>query len=230
MQAEGYFQGVRFYAGTERTIDDYFDLARVSTLRNARRIGTGDDADMPTSTAEARAIDRAGISFTPWFDRTSVNLSYSAIRSPNYSQRIASLALSRAITDRISAYANGYVDVRKRRNYGLFATVTVRLGRSASVTTGVDHSDGRTAYSVQAEGLTGQRQGDFGWGVNDREVDGGEDQRGGYVSYRAREALVRAHVEQSGSAWRGGVDVEDRSLRLAAVCSPPTASATALSW
>ncbi|MES2057738.1 MAG: fimbria/pilus outer membrane usher protein [Pseudomonadota bacterium] len=210
VQAEGDLAGIRFYAGTERTIGTYFDLARVSTLRNLSRTGapSGSFTDLLASTARATAIDRAGISFIPWFDRTSINLSYNAITSPGYRQRIASLALSRAINERATFYANGYVDVSRTRNYGLFGTITVRIGRSTTVTAGVSHDTGRTAYTVSAEGLAGQRQGDVGWGVSDREVSGGDDQRSAYVSYRAAEALIRARVDQSGSAWRGSLDVE----------------------
>lgn len=206
-QGEGYLGGVRFYAGTERARGEYFDLARVSAVGNAHRTGVVDYTRFLANTAQARAIDRAGLSFIPWFDRTSVNLSYSAIKSAHYMQRIASVAVSRPITDRINLYASGYADLARRQSYGAFATANIRLGHT-SVTTGVEHSVGRTAYSVQADGIAGRRQGDLGWGFSDREVHGGDDQRSAYVSYRAREAFARGRVEQSGNKWRVGVDVE----------------------
>ncbi|QJU56994.1 fimbrial biogenesis outer membrane usher protein [Sphingomonas sp. AP4-R1] len=205
-------RGVRLFAGTDRTLGDYFDLARVSSQRSIRSYDAASplpSGNLLAATAQASAIDRAGIAFTPWFDRTSISLSYNRIVSPGNRSCTGSLSLSRGITDRISLYASGYRNLDGSHHYGLFATLSMRFGQTVSVSAGTEHDNGRTAYTVQATGSTGQRQGDFGWGLSDRESDGNVDaQRTGYVTYRAAQALLRAQVDQSGSAWRGSVQVD----------------------
>jgi outer membrane usher protein len=203
-------RGARLFAGTDRTFGTYFDLARVSSLRLARRHDNSSSLPVTliSNTAQASVLDRAGVSFEPWFDKTSISISYNRITSPGNNQRTGSLSLSRSITNRISLYANGYIDLDNRSRYGLFATFNFRLGQNINAAAGVDHDNGRRGYSFQATGSTGQRQGDIGWGVSDREIQGADSQRMGYVSYRAPQALLRAQVDQSGSVWRGSLEAD----------------------
>jgi len=210
--------GVRLFAGTDRTTGDYFDLARVSQQRYVRRHLAAATAEaaltgFPYSyTAEASRIDRAGLSFTPWFDRTSVNLSYNRIRNAGSEQRTGNLSLSRALSQRLSLYTNVYMNLSNRRDWGMFASLTLRIGQSTNLTAGVDHDSGRTAYSMQIDSATSQRQGSVAWGASDREVEGGDDQRSAYIGYRAAQAYVRAQVDQDGGDWRGSIEVDGSLL------------------
>lgn len=211
VEVDANLRGVRLFAGTDRTFGDYFDLGRVSSLRAARAYRTatpGSLADFIAGSAIATAVDRAGLSFTPWFDSTSVSLSYNRITSPGNRQRTGSLSLSRSITDRVTLYANGYIDLDDSSRYGLFATVNIRLGKNVSATAGAEHDYGRTSYSFNATGSTGQRQGDVGWGLSDRETQGGDAQRMAYATYRASQAMIRGEIDQSGGAWRGSAQID----------------------
>ncbi len=210
VEFEGYLCGARLYASTQRASFDYFDIARVADLREASRLdpSSPDYVTLQSSTAQARAIDRAGVAFTPAFDRTSFNLSYSAIAAPSLTQRILNLTASRALSTEVSAYASGYADFANSRDYGVFFSLDIRLSSKVEATVGLNHTSAQTAYSLQVDGLAGQNQGDIGWSVTDSVVDGGDDQRSAYLTYRAQDAYLRAHIEQSGAQSRGGLDVE----------------------
>jgi outer membrane usher protein len=211
VDVEGQYAGIRAYAGTQRTVGSYFDLSRLSILRTAQRYSAAPDttdlADLLTSTAEATVVDRAGIAFTPWFDTTSVNLSYNRIRSATNRQRIGSISLSRSLTNRISLYTNGYLDLNRTRSYGAYATLNVQWG-AIGVSATANRDNGRNGYTFQAISSTGQRQGDVGWGLIDQENQGGDARRSAYVSWRTGLAQLRADVDQSGSRWRGSVQAE----------------------
>jgi outer membrane usher protein len=212
VDVEGQYAGVHLFAGTERSIGSYIDLSRLSILRTARRDAEDPDTSnlstLLTSTAQANKIDRAGLSFTPWFDKTSVSLSYSRLTSPTSNQRIGSLSLSRTLGNRISLYTNGYLDLDKSGTYGVYATLNVQLGGSINLTAGASHDDGRTGYSLQASGATGMRQGDIGWGITDQEYQGGDAQRSAYVGWRGPLAQLRAQVDQSSGEWRESLQAE----------------------
>lgn len=210
IEVEGQLGGMRVFAATERTIDDYFDLSRVSILRDSERYARRDDDIGRWLAASARAsrLDRAGVSFTPSFDPTSVSLTYNRIDTPLRRQRTANLSLTRRLSDQVSLYANGFLDLDEDDRYGVFATLSFRFGQSVNASAGVQHNASGVAYLTQAAGVAGQRQGDVGWGIANREYDNGDAQRSAYVSYRASEALVRAQIDQSGGAWRGSLQAE----------------------
>lgn len=207
---EGVVGGVRFYAGTQRTLDDYFDLARVSQFRQphlAPPTADGEAADFLT-TAQASAIDRVGFSFKPWFDDTSVSLSYNRIKYDGGTMRTANLSLSRSITRRVSLFANAYSDLGAKGDRGVLLSVNVDFGHDINAEASVSHSDGRTGFTQQVTGLSGQRQGDLGWGLSNTFYDDAPDQRGGYLSYRAPQALLRAEAYQYGDSTRTQLSAE----------------------
>jgi outer membrane usher protein len=217
VQLDGYWSAIRFFAGTQRATLGYFDLARVETLRTASALGIPEAAiaGAAVSTALAQKVDRAGLSFTPWFDRTTFNLSYNAIDSAGIVQRMVNLTLSRSLTSQVSAYASVYSSTGGAGNYGLSANINVRLGPKATLTTGIDHENGQSASTMQIDGIAGERAGDVGWGVLDREVfEGSGAQRSAYVTYRADDALLRADVEESAAQTRGELDVEGSVVAL----------------
>ncbi|UAK22991.1 fimbria/pilus outer membrane usher protein [Sphingomonas nostoxanthinifaciens] len=209
IEGQAQVAGLRLFAGTERTIGQYFDLARVSILRSARSSGaSAADSASYAASAQATILDRAGLSFTPWIDPTAISVSYNRVVMPGSTMRTGSLSLSRELGSRLSLYANGFMDFGNQRRVGLFATLNLRLGRKVNVSGGLNRDAARTGYRLQATSATGQRQGDLGWGLSDEEFDHGGAQRTGYVSYRAPQALVRAQVDDYGGQWRESAQIE----------------------
>lgn len=210
---EGQLAGVRLYANTERGLGDYLDLGRVSNLHLARRkeFNGTDYASWLTQTAQARIIDRAGISVTP-FNNTSLNLSYHRIQSAKDNVRTANLSLSQGLTPRVSLFANAYTDLDHGSRYGAYLTLNITLGNNINASVGAMRDSGRTSYTQQLSGSAGERQGDIGWGLTNTLREGSDDLRSGYINYRAPQARLGGSLSQAGSATRAQLDMEGALL------------------
>ena len=211
--------GVHLYASTERTIGTYMDYARLVSLKDARRLAQGADrldgvAAALTQTAQASIIDRAGLSFQPWFDPVSISVSYNRIRSPGIGAdggdafRTVQLSASRALSRRVNLYASGYVEPGAGHRYGAYATLNIRLGRRTSAQLGVEQDGGHASYLAQISSNAGQRQNALDWSVSERHSQDSPDWRSAMIGYRAGEADVQAEVDQSGGAVRGTAQIE----------------------
>lgn len=208
VKAEGRIGQLVFFAGTERSLGDYFDLARVAMVRERQRRGIAGSDDLALAPARATTINRAGLSFGPVLGGTSVSLNYNDIQDRNYGQRLANMSLSRPISGRVTAYVSAYSDLDRGNSYGAFAMLNIRIGKSTMMTASAERDSGHSALDMQVEGLAGQRQGDIGWGVANRIVLDGPDSQRAYVSYRAPEALVRGRVAQVGGDWLASLEME----------------------
>lgn len=210
LNVEGQIDDVRLYAGTQRTFGDYFDLARVSSYRYQRSHPLFDagDAANPAETAEATAIDRAGISFTPGFDPTSVNLSYNRISYSGGTLRTVNMSLSRALTHRVSVFANAYTDLDNHADRGVYLSVSINLDHNITTQSTVTSNNGHMGYTQQVNGLAGQRQGDVGWGVATSYYADAPNQGDAYLSWRTNYAQLRGDVYQYGSSTRTDLSAE----------------------
>jgi outer membrane usher protein len=210
LNVEGQIDDVRLYAGTQRTFGDYFDLARVSSYRYERTHPLFDAGDVtnPVETAEATAIDRAGISFTPWFDPTSVNLSYNRINYSGGTLRTVNMSLSRSLTRRVSVFANAYTDLDNHADRGVYLSLSVNLDHNITTQSTITSTDGHMGYTEQVNGLAGQRQGDVGWGVATTYNADGPNQGDAYLSWRTNYAQLRGDVYQYGSSTRSDLSME----------------------
>ena len=219
IQGDFKIAGVRAFAGTERTSGTYFDLSRLALVKDARRYSgmnhqLQDYADWLNRTARASVIDRAGISFQPWFDPTSISLSYNRIKSDRIagpgrdSLRTANVSASRRLNQRFSIYASSFADLDDKKNYGIFATLNIRLGNRTTASLGIERNGGRTGYTAQASGSGGQRQGEVTWSVANREYDSGEAWRSASLGYRAGFADVRGQIDENGGTVRGTAQIE----------------------
>lgn len=210
---EGQVGGMRLFANVERGFGDYLDLARVSSLRLARReglVGT-DYGTWLLNSAQASAVDRAGISFTP-FDRTSVNLSYQRIKYPGEARRTANLSASKGLSRRVSLFASAYADLDRGNRHGVYLTLNIVLDGNLNVSASAQQDNGRTRYTQQVTEANGARQGDVGWGLSNTMSEGADDLRSGYITYRARQAQLSARIDQYGSATRTRLEAEGTLL------------------
>ncbi len=207
---QGQIDDVRLYVGTQRTFGDYFDLARVSGYRYQRShpwFNVGGVAD-PSQTAEATAVDRAGISFTPWFDPTSVNLSYNRISYAGGTLRTVNMSLSRALTHRVSLFANAYTGLGNQADRGVYLSVSVNLDHNITTQSTITSDNGHMGYTQQVNGLAGQRQGDVGWGAAGSYYADAPSQGNAYLSWRTNYAQLRGDVYQYGGSTRTDLSME----------------------
>lgn len=210
INVEGLLDGVRLFAGGQRTFGNYFDLARVSDYRFQSRHPVPDpgvDA-YPLVSAQATAIYRAGISFKPGFDPTSVNLSYNRILYSGGTLRTVNLSLSRSLTHRISLFANAYTDLDNHSDRGVYLSMNINLERNITAQATVTSDDGHMGYTQQVNGLSGQRQGDVGWGLSNTYYADAPDQRDAYVSWRTNYAQLRGQIYQVGGSTRTDLSAE----------------------
>jgi outer membrane usher protein len=213
VNVETLFDNIRLYAGTQRTFGDYFDLARVSSYRLLRRsvlpvLPPVLDGDPALSTAQARSIDRAGVSFQPWSSAPQVSLSYNRIRYAGETMRTANLSVSRSISQRVSFFANAYTNMDNHSDHGIYLSLNINLDHNITAEANVTSTDGHMGYTEQVNGLAGQRQGSLGWGVSNTSNAGGPDARNAYLSYRASFAQLRAEVYQYGGSTRTDLAAE----------------------
>lgn len=202
IQLDGQVKGIRAYASTERASSDYYDLGRVSLYRDGLRREKY-NANNPFSrwmdmTARASAIDRAGMTFQPWFDKaTTVNLGYTRIKGVQDTLRTANLSLSRRLSDNVYAYVTGFRDLDNRSNYGVFATLSFSLGGNTRASLSAERSGGRNSFGQQVSGNTGSGQGNADWLIRNREYSEGDAWRTASVGYQAPFADIRAQVDHS---------------------------------
>lgn len=204
--------GIRGFAGTERTSEDFFDLSRVSLYRDSLRRNNRNE-DNPFHewldlTARATRIDRFGLSFQPWLDKTSVNLSYNRIESPTNLIRTTNVSLSRRLSNNVFAYVTAFKDMENSSNYGVFATLSISLGKNTNASLGFERSGGRNAFASRLTGTHGNGEGSTTWTISDKEYSRGDAWRSASVGHRASFANLRANVDDTGGRTRvsGSID------------------------
>ncbi|HUD31791.1 MAG TPA: fimbria/pilus outer membrane usher protein, partial [Variovorax sp.] len=201
--------GVTAHAGTERRNGSYFDLGRVSLVRNPDVDLSSPDVytQLLTSTLGARAIDRAGIGFQLPFDpRTSFNLSYTSVTPGNVDvqgYRLVNLSASRSLWRGASLIFSGYRDL-DRRTSTLYVGLSMSLGDNTNGMVSVQRSNGQTTRDLQASGYsTGARQEGVGWSVLDREGDtNAATYRQASVNLRTAPVWLSASAQQQNGQGR----------------------------
>lgn len=212
VQLDTQIKGIRAYAGTERASREFYDLSRVSLYRDSQRQDNW-NADNPFErwmdlTARATAIDRAGLSFQPWFDRaTTINLGYTRIDSRNDILRTANVSLSRRLGRDVYAYVTGFRDLENSGNYGVYATLSFSLGGNTRASVSAERSGGRNSFGQQLSGNTGYGQGNVDWMVANREYSRGDAWRTANVGYQGSVADLRAQIDHSGDRTRSSAQV-----------------------
>jgi outer membrane usher protein len=122
--------------------------------------------------------------------------------------RTVNLSLSRSVSQRVSLFANAFTDMDNHDDRGVYFSVNINLDRNITAQATVTRDDGHLGFTQQVNGLSGQRQGDVGWGVANTVYDGGPDQSSAYLSWRTSAAQLRAQVYQYGGSTSSNLSVE----------------------
>lgn len=198
--------GVRAYASLERSSQNFYDLARVALYRERTRRENQAETladNWLDLTANASAIDRAGLSFQPWFDPpTTINLGYTRLETPSDSVRLINLSLSRRIGRNASAYINGFWDPQHPADHGIYASVSFNLGERSRATFSSERNRGASSLGQQLSGNTGSGQGNLDWMLANREYSQGTYWRTANLGYQASFADLHVQTDQSNDSQR----------------------------
>jgi len=238
------FFGLNINATSQRTFGSYDDLASMTArlqtpltvLQNVSGIFSyvpiGSLAYiLPASPAASallslydnarppQASDRITLSAPLPFDvKSNLSASFIHLRSPENLSNIFSGSYTRVLPYNASLFATVFRDFGVNKNTGVFAGLSMPLGESASISTGVSGgTGGRTVYADAVKPL-GPEPGSYGWRARDSE--GASFYREASLSYRSSIGTVSGGVsqDQSGSyanlELRGSITTMDRDVFL----------------
>jgi outer membrane usher protein len=192
--------GVSLNLSSTRTYMNYNDIASVTAP--VVNVLSAYNFQSTAVSAPAKAIDRisAGISLP---DLSSLGLSFVHLEpASGAASNLVSVAWSREFYFQSQLFATSFADVSDRRNYGIFAGISIPIGAGSSVSTGATSSRSGTSLTTDASRPLGAQIGSYGARVRDSE--GAVPYRSASASYRASAATVEAGVEQSqGHVIRG---------------------------
>lgn len=166
------------------------------------------------------AIDRITFSTPLRFDEQS-NISASVIHLLDCSgarSDIMTGSFTRSLPFNASVFATIFRDFGTRKNTGVFAGLTMPIGPSASVSTGVSSGRGGIAGSIDAVQSLGPEPGSYGWRVH--AAQGVTIDRQASASYRSNYGTVQAGVSETGSnasaalELRGSITTMDGGIFL----------------
>lgn len=205
---EGRLFDIQAYASTQRNFGTYLDLARVGAYRQALRSRSINGPYSDMLTAQASAIDTAGFSFTPRFDKTSFNFAYNRIVTSGSTYEALNLSLTRALGSRISALFNGFVNLDRRDSFGLFVTLAIKASERVEATTSYSQDAASRSYTLRLARNSSGAMGDHAWTAELRQNSNGQTDGRIAGTYYAPDAVVRAASDYVNGQWRGTLDAE----------------------
>jgi len=189
--------GLQIYAGFEtrigslslsasstRNFGNYLDLATV-TARQAIALNTVRqdtlswlDQSEPTTTGSTtirdprppRSIDRISIGMPGIFDRSTIGLSY--IHTEQRGQprsHIVNASYTQVLGKSTALTVNAYADLGPRRDFGVFAGLSMPLGGSGQASVGATHTRAGASATVDASRPLGTEVGSVGYRIRDME-------------------------------------------------------------
>ena len=223
--------GLGISASSQRTFGSYEDLASTTARLSAYTVNPlqnysgffnylspGYLAALPTGSAAVNAaiytsaraplaLDRMTFSAPLAVDgRTNVSASFIHLLDCSGTlSNIATATVTRSLPYNASVFATVFRDFGTTKNTGVFAGLTIPIGRSASVSTGVSKGPGGVTGNVDALQSLGPEPGSYGWRVH--EADGAVADRLASVSYRSNYGMIQAGVSQANSATSAALEL-----------------------
>lgn len=153
------------------------------------------------------ALDRITFSTPMPFDsRASLSASFVDLRDASGNRsNIVTASYSRSLPYNASIFTTVFHDFGTKKNTGMFAGLSMPLGDSASITSGVSSGRSGTVGSVDAVKSLGPEPGSYGWRVHDSE--GSASYREATASYRSSYGTVQAGASQAGSGAVGSLEL-----------------------
>lgn len=187
----------RFFASSQRSFGDFEDIASVTAPPQE---GDGVDPALWTgSTRPPKALDQLSLSLPTRIDDSSISLNFSNLEYEGGKHfAIAGLSYSRQMFADATASLSAFGDLANAGSYGVYASLSMPIGKTMSSTASAQSSASGTLYGAELSRQQGSAIGDYGWRVRDLEGDGA--QRAAAVSVKTPIAQLQAGVQQVGDA------------------------------
>ncbi|MBA1143144.1 fimbria/pilus outer membrane usher protein [Mesorhizobium neociceri] len=190
------YDGWAVNAHMQRAFGGYEDIASVT----AQPVLDPDDFAR-FSAGVPRAIDQVTLSVPMPIDFSSLNLSYTHLKSAEgETSQIVGLSYSQSIFKRSTLYATAFADLDDDSSYGVFAGLSIPFNDDITASTGVEQ--GPDGFNVVADLAKSEQAevGSIGWRL--RTSEGETPNRSASVSYRALFARLAAAAQQFDKDFR----------------------------
>jgi outer membrane usher protein len=199
--------GINIHASSQRTYRAYNDLASVASrglpllnLFSDRAIDvTGADI-FTASYFPPKFLDTISMSLPVPFAQGSVSAGLMHLGAADGKvSDIVTLSYARALPWDASFYVSAFGDLRDKKTGGIFAGISIPLGKSTFASTGVTQTRQGPHFTADAGKSIDAEVGSYGWRVYDSE--GASTDRGAMGNYRSSIAEVQGNVwQRTGSA------------------------------
>ncbi len=190
------YDGWAINAHMQRAFGGYEDIASVT----AESVLDPDDFTR-FSAGVPRAVDQVTLSVPMPLDFSSLNLSYTHLKSAEGdTSQIVGLSYSQAIFRRSTLYATAFADLDDDSSYGVFAGLSIPFNDDITASTGVEQ--GPDGLNVVANLAKSERAEDFSIGWQLRTSEGEVPNRSAAASYRAPVARFQAGAQQFDKDFR----------------------------
>ncbi|MER9407324.1 fimbria/pilus outer membrane usher protein [Mesorhizobium caraganae] len=180
----------------QRAFGGYEDIASVT----AEPVLDPDDFTR-FSAGVPRAVDQVTLSVPMPLDFSSLNLSYTHLKSAEGdASQIVGLSYSQPIFRRGTLYATAFADLDDDSSYGVFAGISIPFNDDITASTGVEQ--GPDGLNVVAALAKSERAEDFSIGWQLRTSEGEVPNRSAAASYRAPFARFQAGAQQFDKDFR----------------------------
>ncbi len=192
---------VHLYGRTQRTFGDYLDIAAITAERPLLP-----DFDFRTA-APPRSLDQVSVSVPLNFDPSIFNVSYTQLETAEGDQsRILGLSYTRPVGSGASLFATAYTDFENDDSFGVFAGLSMTLGRDVHASVGTSFDAEGTTVTTELIKSGGDEVGSLGWRI--RDAEDARTNRLASINYRAPIARFEVGVEQYEDLYRASAQVD----------------------
>jgi len=203
------------HASSQRTFGTYNDLASVTalalppptaptpTLPTDSPLYSSNAAIYSTSFFPPKFLDTITMTFPLPLKLGSMGVGFLHLGTTDGKRSdIVNLSYSRPLIYDASLFVSAFFDLKDKKTAGIFAGLSIPLGKSTSASTGVSMTrQGATAVSDASKSIQPE-VGSYGWRIQDSE--GATTYRSVTGSYRASMAQVEGQAWQSSGSAAGG--------------------------
>lgn len=205
---EAHLAAVTLKLSSQRTFGPYDDLAAVtfnapSLGQFAGGPGIGGQTLAGFAVGSPKRIDRASLGIPIRFDKSGFGLGFADITQADGSKsQIFSASYTRSLPMDASLFVTAFTGRGSHNNTGLFAGISMPLGQSTSVSSGMTmDKSGETRSGITAQKSQQREDGSYGWRVGLQEGKNAVNQAA--ASYRMPYGRIAGSVQQSNSGGAG---------------------------
>lgn len=197
------FSAFNIHASSLRTFGMYNDLASMTALSS---IPAYSQLSL-TNIRPPKFLDAISIGFPLPFDGSSLNVGFlhQGLEDGTRSDLI-NVSYSRSLFSNASLFVTAFSDISDRKNFGIFAGLSMPLGESVSASTSVSSTRSGTNVTADAAKTIQPVPGGYGWSLRDSE--GRTPYRSATASYRSSVAQFDGYVQQAGTSTGASIQAQ----------------------